>query len=244
MNWNADAPHRSREHGIATVVVLYGMSAFAVLALTMLTDNQLRATFKAGEEGLHVVIYAAGAGSEKFVARLNIPARWRANEEDFGVEVAVPPPPSADLDADVGPGWLHAIQLAPNVRLCCDTGDGACGSQPADTQLPVGAVNRHVAAPASDATERQVFSLTTLDADTTILDPRVVNENALLVKAEHATQASDPAGLAGGLMCTLERDATIVATGRLALRPSRGAQPGPFAGELEVSYVSTTSQTP
>ena len=228
------------ERGIAALLVLYGLSVFSVLALTMVSDAELERTFRneASTPDLHLVLFSGRADSETVVGRLNLPTILReSGKQDSGVEVHLP---GADITGDFGPGSTYSVQLSSNVRVCCDTGDEACANVPADATLARGSVNQNIRTPKAIADNNLQFDLSTFPTpDNLTLDPAVATGDRFLVKAAKEQSVDPAAPLAGAnLTCRIEKSGTTLASGILALQPTAGAslQKGPFTGKLQLKY--------
>lgn len=238
--------HWRNERGLVALLVIYGLSIFSVLALTMITDPELERKFRtAADYDLHVVLFGGRTDSEKIVARLNVPTLLRKSEkEDFGVEVQLPVPAGAILNTEFGPGSTYSVQLSSDVRVCCDTGDDACANRPADVELPVGSVNRTVVSARVSPETTIQLALATFPADTNLaLDPSIVSGDRFLVKAAKELAADPTAPLQGAnLMCKVEKSGMTIASGTLALQPS-GSIGRPFTGKLQLKYGSATTAT-
>lgn len=232
-------------HGIAELLVIYGLAVFSVLAFTMVTDPELARKFRtASDSDLHVVLFGGRADSTKIVSRLNIPTALRAAEKtDFGVEVEIPLPMESDVTTELGAGSTYSVRLSSDMRVCCDTGDNACANLPPDSDAPLGSVNRTIPASKTPIPEASVsFDLSTLPTPKDLpLDPAVVGGDHFLVKAAK-DQSADPALTLQdrNLACRVERNGTTLATGTLSLRATAGPpeQVGPFTGKLQLKYGS------
>jgi hypothetical protein len=232
-------PHRRDERGIAALFVIYGLSIFSVLASTMLTDPELERAFRSGQHpDLHLVLFGGRTDSEKLVGRLNLPTLERTStQEDFGVEIQVPLPAATDTSIAFVPGSTYSVQLAADVRVCCDTGDGACANLQPDAEAPAGSVNRTVN-PKTGGEARLQFELSTVPpADNLALDP-TSGQTPFLVKALRDQSADPTVPLQNSdLVCKLKKGVTTIASGTLALQPSAPtATSGPFTGKIQLKY--------
>src|SRR3954471_18458802 len=84
------------DRGVAVVAVLYALSIFSVLALTVLTNADVARDMRLSlEPDLHLVLYVGGAGSPKIVGRVNMPTLGPGkgpHAERPGVSVVAPAP--------------------------------------------------------------------------------------------------------------------------------------------------------
>ena len=177
------------ERGTAVVVLLYALSIFSVLALTVLRNSGLETVLRTGEDpDLHVVLYAGGAGSEKVVGRLNLPTTFRLQEgaKDGSVEIHAPGPVGSPMTAEFPEGAAYAVQLAQGLRVCCDIGGTACGSVSWDQTVPEGRVTPAISKPlaTTDDKHKLQFGLSTFSVPGNApLDPEAVVQSAFLLRA-------------------------------------------------------------
>ena len=242
--------HCGGERGLAALLVIYGLSVFSVLALTMITDPELERKFRAvADYDLHVVLFGGRSNQETIVSRLNVPTILRESTgDDFGVELQIPVPEAADMTLAFVPGSTYSVNLSTEVRVCCDTGDGACANVPADSVTPVGTVNRTVSSPKPTGETTIQFDLSTFPpADNLTLDPAVSNGNNFLIKAAKNLAVDAESWIAdANLMCKIESAGKTIAIGTLVLQPT-SATPvtGPFVGRLTLKYgLPKTPSTP
>jgi len=223
-------PLRS-ERGVAVVVVLFALSIFSVLALTVLRNPQLEVVLRTSEHpDLHVVLYTGGAGTPQVLGRLNLPTLWRSEESvpDLSAEIRAPGPVGTPMTGELAPGLAYAVQLTPGLRVCCDNGDGTCGNMTWDNEVPEGSVSPSLDEPLQTAdTERKLqFALSAADiADNVELDPNAIVESPFLVKAARVLPGDQPDHTDGAAVsCRLETRKGNVATGTLRLNPGVDAQ--------------------
>src|SRR5687767_8566888 len=141
------------ERGIAVVVLLYGMSVFSALSLSLLRNAELEKTFRTGDDpDLHVVLYTGGASSQTMIGRLNLPTASRKQEgPDASTEVRIPGAPHLNMASELPPGWSYAVRLSPEARVCCDGGDNACASVTWDESIVAGSVAPPITRPLKPA---------------------------------------------------------------------------------------------
>ena len=236
------------DRGIAVVVVLYGLSIFSVLSLTVLKNTELeKALQTATDPDLHVVLYAGGAGSPKIMGRLNLPTPYRTQgrEPDNSVEVNAPGPVGMAMTAEMTQGWAYAVRLSSDSRVCCDAGDGACSSVPWDQDVPQGSVKPPLAAglKVESNTQRLEFALSSLPVPTDVtLDANATAGSAFLVRATRIPEGGSAPELPGAtteVTCTLQNPDTTLATGKLQLTPGvdeQGRVNRVSAGSFELTY--------
>jgi hypothetical protein len=234
--------------GIAAVVVLYGLSAFSVLSLTVLRNAALEKTFQTAKDpDLHVVMYAGGAGSPAMVARLNLPTLLR-NEggPDASTEVRIPGAPHLDLASELPDGWTYAVQLSPDTRVCCDGGDGACSKRTANDEAASAVVTPPVTRPFSATGEARSlqFSLSSLPVPPDVqLDPNATAESAFLIRASRVLPGSGtspgPNQDAQRMSCRLESADREISSATLRIQPGLDENRSSSrisTGTLELSY--------
>ncbi len=216
----------SPDRGIAVVALLYGMSVFSVLSLSLLRNAELEKTFRTGDDpDLHVVLYAGGANSQTMIGRLNLPTASRNPEgPDASTEVRIPGAPHLNMASELPPGWSYAVRLSPEARVCCDGGDNACASVTWDESIVAGSVAPPLGRPIKQgAASRELqFALSALAVPPEVsLDPRATASSAFLVRATRllagatsSSRESEP------ITCTLTSGDATVATGTLRIQPN------------------------
>jgi hypothetical protein len=236
------------QHGVAVVVLLYGLSVFSVLSLTILRNAELdRTLHTADDPDLHVVLYAGGASSSTMVGRLNLPTIFRnSSGPDRSTEVRIPGAPQLDLAAELPDGWSYAVRLSPNARVCCDGGDNACGGVTWNDEITSGSVTpavSHALRPAG-STEQLQFALSSLPVPADVpLDTTATASSAFLVRATRLREPPATGGPAGGasqgITCRLESLDAEVASGVMRLEPGRDERGGVTrisSGTLQLTY--------
>jgi len=243
----APATNRPAERGIVLLVLLYALSIFSVLALTLLGNVQLESRFRSDQDPeLHVVVYTGGAGSPRLVGRLNLPRIFdEPSLPDKAVELQTPAPDMFDVKSELPAGWAYAINVAPGVRVCCDGADGACSRLNPEQQLPTASVTPPFEPPAKTAESDKAlrFELTSVNVpDNVTLDENVAVESGFLVKAKRVLenvepQQTEPAHPA--LACRLDASGSTLATRALQLQSGAddsGRLNRVSSGVLELSY--------
>ena len=234
------------QRGVAVIVLLFALSIFSVLSLTVLRNTALEVLLRTSDNpDVHVVLYAGGAGTPHVVGRLNIPTIWRLQEgvPDTSAEVRAPAPVGSALTGELAPGWAYAAQLSSALRVCCDGGDGACKNIPWDQQVPDAAVTPPIeATPETKGTTQTLrFSLSSADLAANIpVDPNAAAESPFLIRATRVVEGAQPAGVDGAAVsCRLDTRDGNLATGALTLQPGVDAQGRVnrvSAGSLELTY--------
>ena len=236
-------PDRQREQGEAVIALLFALSIFSVLSLTVLKHAALEEVLRTSDRpDLHLVLFAGGAGGSQIVGRLNLPTAWREESvTDPSTEVRAPGGSVAELGTELQPGWAYAVQLTENVRVCCDTGDGACANVPAE-EIQQGAVSPTIDSLQTIGEERNLrFSLSSAEiADNVVLDPAAVVESPFLIKASRIADGEPLPEVAGAdLSCRLEAGDRRLADGVVRLQPGIdhvGQMNRVSAGNVELKY--------
>jgi len=212
------------ERGAAAIVLLFALSIFSVLSVTVLRNPALEAMLRTSDkQDLHVVLYAGGAGSPQVIGRLNLPTLGREESGvDQSTEIRAPGLVGGDLRGELPPGSTYAVEITSNLRICCDNGDNACSGIPWDQQ-----VNEAKLSPAIDRslettnTERELqFSLSAADiADNVVLDPNAVTEAPFLIKAAKVQDGDVPTPVDGAAVsCRLDTREKKLAEATLQLQ--------------------------
>jgi hypothetical protein len=214
----------ANERGAAAIVMLFALSIFSVLSMTVLRNPALEAMLRTSDKpDLHVVLYAAGAGSTQVVGRLNLPTLAREESGiDQSAEIRAPGLVGGDLGGELPPGSTYAVEITSNLRICCDNGDGACSGIPWDQP-----VNEAKLSPAIDrpletmSTERTLeFSLSAADiADNVVLDPNAVSEAPFLIKAAKVQDGNATPLDGASVSCRLDTREKKLAEATLQLQP-------------------------
>ncbi|MCA1561805.1 MAG: hypothetical protein LC804_16580 [Acidobacteria bacterium] len=238
-------PGRS-ERGVALVAVLYALSIFSVLSLTVLRNADLEKTLRTAEDpDLHVVLYAGGAGSRTVIGRLNLPTIWRnQGGPDRSTEVRVPGAPGLDLASELSPGWAYAVRLSPNARVCCDGGDNACSNVTWDQEIAEGSLTPALERPLNTTgpTHSLHFALSSLAVpEDVVLDSSATAESGFMVRATRLREGSSAPTVSASqsMTCKLESADAAVVTGTLQIQPGtdeRQAITRISSGTLELKY--------
>jgi hypothetical protein len=212
------------ERGVAALVLLFALSIFSVLSLTVLRNAAVEAMLRTSDKpDLHVVLYVAGVRTPQVIGRLNLPTVWREESgADLSTEVRAPGLVGGDLSAEFQPGGTYAVELTSNLRVCCDGGDGACRDVPWEQPLPEAKLSPPIRTPLETTpSERELqFSLSSAEiADNVVLDPDTVSEAPFLIKAARVQDGSvaNPVD-AGAVSCRLDTRDKTLARGSLQLK--------------------------
>jgi hypothetical protein len=240
--------HCLSERGATVVVLLYALSIFSVMSVTLLKNAALETRLRTADNpDVHVVLYAGGAGSPKVVGRLNLPTMIRSEDSrpDESVEIEAPGPVGAAMTAELEPGWAYTVQLSATLRVCCDGGDDACGSLTWDQPVPEGSLAPALrrALEITEPRHRLQFELSSSAVpENAGIDPAEAVDAAFLVRATRLAAGSSsgeaPEG-ASAVACRLVGPDTTFATGTLTLRPGtdeHGQINRISSGTMELNY--------
>lgn len=214
------------ERGAVIAEVLYALSIFCVLSLSTVGSPSLEKTFRTNTSpDLHLVLYAGGAGTPTVLGRLNLPTISRTAQErkDQSVAVTVPALSAGAITASLSPGGTYSVQLARDLRVCCDGADNACATVDPAVAIEQAELTPAIEAPfkVADTFRELKFNLEGFDPpDSLGLNPAASVDNGLLVKATRvadfdAVQAQASGG--GYVVCRLQQGQSILATGLLRL---------------------------
>jgi hypothetical protein len=248
-NFESLRPRARSDGGVAVVAVLYGLSIFSVLSLTILENARLEKNLRlADDPDLHVVLYAGGAASQTVIGRLNIPTIYRnQGTPDRSTEIRVPGAAGLDLRSELAAGWAYAVRLSPHARVCCDGGDNACSNVSWTDGVTEGtlspALGRPLDARGIDRTLH--FGLSSLPVPTDVtLDSSAITESAFLVRATRMREAPQTA-TGQPMVCRLESADRTVMTGTLHVQPGvdeKGQVTRISSGTLQLNYQSASDR--
>lgn len=236
------------ETGVAIVVMLYALSAFSVLSLTLLRNAPLEATLRGSTESdLHVVLFAGGAGSNHVTARLNLPtvSRLQSEKQDPSVQIEAPGPVGVELTAELLEGQVYAVTIGPSIRVCCDAGDGACATLSWEQQIPSAKLTPSLQGmPLTSDEERQLrFNLVSSDVAPNVeLHPNAAAPMPFLMKlARVSEQSAEDSSSATSVSCTLQQPEHTLASGTLRLQAgvdAAGRVNRVSTGSVDIRYRS------
>lgn len=244
--------HSGSERGVAVVVLLYGMSVFSVLSLTVLRNAELEKAFRTADDpDLHVVLYAGGANSHTTIGRLNLPTTSRNLEgPDKSTEVRIPGGPHLDMASELPEGWSYAVRLSADARVCCDGGDNACAGVTWGEDTVAGSLTPVLPRPLKPAggSRELQFALSSLAIPSDVaLDPTATASPAFLLRATRVREGfsagtTGPGQDAQRMTCTLQSGDATVATGTLRIQPGLDENrvvTRISSGSLELRYGGT-----
>jgi hypothetical protein len=221
---------RHDDRGVALLAVVYALSIFSVLSLSVLRNPALETLLRTSDHpDLHVVLYTGGAGSAEVIGRLNLPTVLGLEQPvpDVSAEVRVPGAAGWPLMGELEAGLAYAVQIAPELHVCCDGGDGACRNLPWDQRLEEGSVSPALERPLETIQSNRTlrFALSSADiADNVVLDPNAVVDSPFLIRATRTPEGSEPEIVgAASVSCRLLTPGGSVATASARLRPGADA---------------------
>ena len=235
----------ANERGAAAIVLLFALSIFAVLSVTVLRNTALEAVLRTSDKpDLHVVLYAGGAGAPQIIGRLNLPTTGREEPgNDISSEIRAPGLVGGDLRGEFQPGWTYAVEVTPNLRVCCDNGDNACGAIPWEQPVNEAKLSPPIERPLETTTTKRElqFSLSSADiADNVALDPDAVTEAPFLIKAARVQDGEVAPPIDGAAVsCRLDTREKTLAEGSLQLQAGadrNGNVNRVSSGTLKLSY--------
>ena len=236
----------STETGTVVLAVLYGLSVFSALTLSVLTNDALeKALRESSDPDLHLVLYVRGERTPEITGRVNLPTLWRQTEGEMRKSIQFHAAAPLDMDplSSLPAGWSYTVDLPDSTRICCDGGDNACEDPTALLRTYEGSVTP-VIRPLETAgvPHRLEFDLSAFDlADNLDLDPNVVLQpgfpmKALRIPAGAQTRINDPER--SDVSCSLRSGETTIATGRLQLSvtPASSDVSRVSSGTVQIEY--------
>ena len=193
---------RRGERGIVAVLLLFAMSAFAVLGIAGLTTG-----LGAAPSGrTFSILRSVPQGAlTQFIAPMVVPNDWRTQGESGSYQFQLPViVPEMEGDGTGATSAWHALTEVPGMALCCDAGTGVCSRRlVADGGEPI-----EDWTPGPDDTLRLSFDLTSRPDS----DPE---------KGDVVTATVTPASTSvegSPIACQLEFDGGVIAKGAAVLR--------------------------
>lgn len=245
---------QSTDTGAVIIGLLYGLSVFSVLALTVLTNGPLENAFRESTDpDLHVVLYVAGERTPEITGRMNLPTSWRQAEPEIrkSIELRTQAPLDMDPASALPAGWSYTVNLPHGARLCCDGGDKACEDPTALLRVYEGSVTPAMDRPlaTSGDTRHLEFELSAFDlADNLNLDPSLAFQPGFAIKATRIPEGAegrsvDPAH--SPVSCSLRSGDTTVATGvlRVVTTPTGTDGTRVSSGTVELEYKANRDRT-
>ena len=238
---------KSTQTGAVVLSVLYGLSVFSVLTLTVLTNGTLeKALRESSDSDLHVVLYVGGERTPEITGRVNLPTLWRQMEAETRKSIQLRSYAPLDMDpmSSVPPGWSYTVDLPHGARICCDGGDNACADSTAVLPVYEGSVTPVMDGPLKTRGEsrRLEFELSAFDlADNLDLDPSAALQpgfpvKALRIPAAAQTRINDPQQ--SEVSCSLRSGDTTIAAGllRFNITPGSSDVSRVSSGTVEIEY--------
>ena len=161
----------------------------------------------------------------------------------FPAEIRAPGLVGGDLRGEFQPGWTYAVEVTPNLRICCDNGDNACSSIPWEQPVNEAKLSPAIERPLETTTTKREleFSLSSAEiADNVVLDPDAVTEAPFLIKAAKVQDGNAATPVDGAAVsCRLDTREKKLAEGTLQLQPGtdRSGQVNRISsGTVKLSY--------
>ena len=220
-------PMGHRERGVAALLLLSAMSAFAVLGVAALTTGLGGAV-----EGRAFSIFQTISRDAltHFIAPLVVPNTWRAEgvQGSYQFQLPVVVPETGGDESGATSSW-HEITEVPGMAVCCEGRAGAC----VERYLPTGGARIADWNPGPDDALRLSFDLTSRpDADAS--------------KGDMVTATVRSAGSAvegSSLACQLEFDGAVIAKGTAVLRQEPRQADSSLTTELVVGTMTLAVRT-
>ena len=198
---------RHRERGVASLVLLFSMSAFAVLGIGALSTS-----LGSAPAGKTFSLFRAIPQDAllKFVAPMVVPNDWRTEgaQGSYQFQLPVLVPETGSEEAGSTSAW-HAMSEVPGMAVCCESRAGICNAR----LVPAGGAPISDWTPGADDALRLSFDLASQpDANTSD-----ANTGDLVTATVTATPSAPPEN-ATTLACQLEWDGAVIAKGTAHLR--------------------------
>ena len=190
--------------GIASIILLFAMSAFAVLTIGALSTNLGSA---AAGKTFSLFRSMPEAAMLKFVAPLVVPNEWRTENAQGSYQFSLPVlvPETGGEDSGTTSAW-HVMDEIPGMALCCESRSGACN----DRHLALGKAPIADWTPAGDDALRLSFALESKP------DPGAPETKTDIVTATVTPNVAPIDGTT--VACQLEWDDAVIAKGIAVLR--------------------------
>jgi hypothetical protein len=192
------------DRGIASILLLFAMSAFAVLAIGALSTNLGSA---AAGKTFSLFRSMPEDAMLKFVAPLVVPNEWRTENAQGSYQFTLPVivPETGGEERGTTSSW-HVMNEIPGMALCCESRSGACNER----QLALGGPPIADWTPRADDTLRLAFDLASTP------DTATQESKGDVVTATVMSGAAAADGTA--VACQLEWDGAVIAKGTAVLR--------------------------
>ena len=213
--------HAHSQRGVASVLLLFAMSAFSVLGVAALTtdvaDSPSGKTFR-------VLSGVPQDNQTKFVAPITIPESWRlsAREGNYAFQLPVIVPENGNDETGASAAWHTMTESeVPGMTVCCATEGGGCQHRPAadGSEIPEWT-------PGSNDARWLSLRLAT--------EPEPTGKSDLVTATILPTLTADPGST--GIICQLEFQGSIVAKGTAFLRQLPRTQ----ASDLRTDLIEGT----
>ena len=195
--------HSRSQRGVASVLLLFAMSAFSVLGVAALTTNV--ADSPSGET-FRVLSGVPQDNQTKFVAPITVPESWRLNarEGNYSFQLPVIVPENGNDETGASAAWHTMTESeVPGMAVCCASEGAACQRRSA-----------------TDGSEIADWTPGPNDARWLSLGlatrPDSTGKSDLITATIRSTAAADPGSTA--IVCQLEFQGSIVAKGTAFLR--------------------------
>ena len=201
----AHAGHRNDERGIASVLLLFALSAFSVLGVAGLTT-----ALGTAPEGQTFNIFRSipQDALTRFAADMEVPSAWRAGGAggSFRFQLPVLVPEMAGEERGASSAW-HAMTEVPGLSVCCESQAGVC------RQRTVGGGEPVIAdwTPGTDDVLWMSFELASR-RDTSATD----NGDTVTATVSQEAAGQAPAG-SSAVACQLEFKGMVIAKGAAQL---------------------------
>jgi hypothetical protein len=201
------SPERRQESGVASLLLLFSMSAFTVLGV-----GELSTSLGSAPAGKTFSLFRAMPHEAllKFVAPMVVPNDWRTEgaQGSYQFQLPVLVPQTGSEESGSTSAW-HTMSEVPGMAVCCESRAGICNAR----NVPVGGAPISDWTPGTDDAMRLSFDLSSRP-DAQVADAPAGDT----VTATVTATASAPPTDATALACQLEWDGAVIAKGTAFLR--------------------------
>ena len=213
---------RPDDRGIASLLLLFSMSAFAVLGV-----GALSTTLGSAPAGKTFTLFRAIPQDAllKFVAPMVVPNDWRTEgaQGSYQFQLPVIVPETGSEESGSTAAW-HAMSDVPGMAVCCESRAGVCNAR----LVPAGGAPISDWTPGADDAMRLSFDLSSTP------DAHADAPAGDTVTATVTATASAPLAEATALACQLEWDGAVIAKGTAYLRQvPRDGGSGPASSSVQ-----------
>ena len=217
MRQSPTIPARSRsQRGVASVLLLFALSAFSVLGVATLTTNV--ADSPSGET-FRVLSGDLQDNQTRFVAPITVPESWRLNarEGNYTFQLPVIVPENGNDETGATAAWHTMTESeVPGMTVCCATEGGGCRQR--------------------SAAGSEIADWTPGPNDTRWLSLRLATEPESTRKSDLVTATILSTGIVDqestAIVCQLEFKGSIVAKGTAFSSPVPRTQPSDLRTDL------------